>query len=376
MKVLSLSLLCIMSFYSFSQNQPKNPNGFLIKLGANYVDNSGDSNPFKFLTSFKKGAFSQPLKLGVEYRFSDLFSVGVDGSINKWKAPDAVIDLEKITEDQDYFSLDTKLNLYVDEVFNWFSNADWLDLYLDVGVGYFKINEGGLSGNFGGGTNIWLSQKIGLNLTAVSKWTLDETPAKYDTNHLQFSAAVIFKLSNGTKKQALDELNDNTLKVNSESKDVVKDAYAQAAPEIDNNKDVAPNQIESNTEKIDNSENDFDDVAANYILNLSRKIKFKVGNYNFTQESYEDLNRILLRLLEYPNIKLRIEGHADSVGEFNDNEILSKKRANTVKNYLVAGGVNPNNLIVIGKGELYPITSNLTKEGRQKNRRVEIVRID
>lgn len=203
MKKTIFFFLCLISVYAFSQDKPESDESntntskrFLIKLGANYVDSTGESNPFDFLTSSKELAFSSPLKIGVEYRFNELFSIGLDGSANKWKAPDAVIDSERLVEDQNYFAIDGKLNFYIDEAFNWFTKTDWLELYLDAGLGYFKVNGGNFSGNFGGGANIWISQKVGLNFDAVAKWVLDAHPERYNTNHFQVSASVIFRSAN------------------------------------------------------------------------------------------------------------------------------------------------------------------------------------
>ena len=65
-------------------------------------------------------------------------------------------------------------------------------------------------------------------------------------------------------------------------------------------------------------------------------------------------------------------GHADSIGSDAYNQRLSVRRAESVKAYLVSKGIEPNRVYTEGKGEKQPVASNKTKEGRQKNRRVEI----
>lgn len=65
-------------------------------------------------------------------------------------------------------------------------------------------------------------------------------------------------------------------------------------------------------------------------------------------------------------------GHTDSIGTEQYNQGLSERRANSVKEYLVSKGVDPNRIYVEGKGETQPIASNATREGRAQNRRVEI----
>ena len=65
-------------------------------------------------------------------------------------------------------------------------------------------------------------------------------------------------------------------------------------------------------------------------------------------------------------------GHTDSIGSDAYNQKLSVRRAEAVKAYLVSKGVEPNRIYTEGKGEKQPVASNKTKEGRAKNRRVEI----
>ncbi|MBO4790317.1 MAG: OmpA family protein [Oxalobacter sp.] len=65
-------------------------------------------------------------------------------------------------------------------------------------------------------------------------------------------------------------------------------------------------------------------------------------------------------------------GHTDSTGTVAYNQKLSERRANAVKSYLVSQGVDGEKIVTEGKGELQPIADNSTREGRAKNRRVEI----
>jgi len=75
------------------------------------------------------------------------------------------------------------------------------------------------------------------------------------------------------------------------------------------------------------------------------------------------------------DIKLEViiaVGHADRIGTPKYNQRLSERRAAAIKSYLVGKGVADNRVYTEGKGEKQPVASNATKEGRQKNRRVEI----
>ena len=78
-------------------------------------------------------------------------------------------------------------------------------------------------------------------------------------------------------------------------------------------------------------------------------------------------------LLNYPSLRLTIEGHTDITGSAETNQTLSGQRANAVRNYLVSQGLNAGSLSAQGLGTNNPVADNGTAEGRQKNRRVEII---
>lgn len=81
----------------------------------------------------------------------------------------------------------------------------------------------------------------------------------------------------------------------------------------------------------------------------------------------------LVNVLKETNWTLTLIGHTDNIGNDADNLILSKKRADAVKNYLVSKGISDVRIYTIGKGETEPLVSNETSQGREKNRRVEFI---
>ena len=117
--------------------------------------------------------------------------------------------------------------------------------------------------------------------------------------------------------------------------------------------------------------------SKNISLNLESAgaILFSKDNPNFTQDSYPVLIKIIEILKQHPETQFKIQGHTDSSGDYEANQRLSKTRANAVRNYLISGGIPSENLIAEGFGETRPVASNLTKEGQQLNRRVEIITI-
>lgn len=102
-------------------------------------------------------------------------------------------------------------------------------------------------------------------------------------------------------------------------------------------------------------------------------IYFNSGKVTFRSEDVPTRIATIASILRnYPNLKFIIEGHTDSVGSDHDNLLLSKERADVVRNVLIISGMNPENLSTIGYGESRPIESNITTKGRAANRRIEI----
>jgi len=79
---------------------------------------------------------------------------------------------------------------------------------------------------------------------------------------------------------------------------------------------------------------------------------------------------------KYPDRKIVVEGHTDSRGSAEYNMLLSKRRADSVKNALVEKGIDESRIMTRGYGETHPAASNKTAAGRQQNRRVEVIILD
>jgi OmpA-OmpF porin, OOP family len=104
-------------------------------------------------------------------------------------------------------------------------------------------------------------------------------------------------------------------------------------------------------------------------------IHFAFGKSTINRGSYPLLNNVAEHLRKYPDVKLEIQGHTDSIGSAVYNRKLSADRAAAVKNYLAGKGIAPGRLTAKGYGMSSPIASNKTKAGRAKNRRTEFMPI-
>jgi outer membrane protein OmpA-like peptidoglycan-associated protein len=102
-------------------------------------------------------------------------------------------------------------------------------------------------------------------------------------------------------------------------------------------------------------------------------VLFDSGQYTLKPAARERLARIAGIVLAYPELKLEIEGHTDSLGSDSFNQSLSEKRAATVRDYLLDSSVPMSNVVACGFGKTRPIAANNTANGRKLNRRVEMI---
>jgi outer membrane protein OmpA-like peptidoglycan-associated protein len=112
--------------------------------------------------------------------------------------------------------------------------------------------------------------------------------------------------------------------------------------------------------------------ARGLIVNMS-DVLFDTGQYTLKPDTKISLAKVAGILLAYPGLSVQVEGFTDSVGSDAYNQTLSDKRAETVKNFLVAQGVSPNNITSQGFGKNDPVADNSTALGRSQNRRVNMV---
>jgi OOP family OmpA-OmpF porin len=104
---------------------------------------------------------------------------------------------------------------------------------------------------------------------------------------------------------------------------------------------------------------------------LVEGIEFNVGSSSLP--STRTLDEVAALLKAYPTARIRVEGHTDAVGTPSTNESLTQAQAEAVKGYLVQRGVAADRIDAAGLGERQPRASNDTPEGRDRNRRIEIV---
>jgi len=105
-------------------------------------------------------------------------------------------------------------------------------------------------------------------------------------------------------------------------------------------------------------------------------VNFETDRAVLTSDSMGVLEKVAASLKDWPEVRVEIGGHTDSTGSDAHNLNLSQRRAEAVRSYLIDQGVDASRLTAKGYGEKKPIADNNAREGRAKNRRVELTRLD
>jgi outer membrane protein OmpA-like peptidoglycan-associated protein len=146
------------------------------------------------------------------------------------------------------------------------------------------------------------------------------------------------------------------------------DSLRQAADAANAQLDQAMTQLRSLVVEM----TDLKQTARGLVISLS-DILFDLGQASLKPGADDNVRKISAVLKQYPDHKISVEGYTDSTGSDVFNQQLSENRALAVRNALVAGGLDSTVISVHGYGKANPVATNATPDGRQQNRRVEIV---
>ena len=102
-------------------------------------------------------------------------------------------------------------------------------------------------------------------------------------------------------------------------------------------------------------------------------LTFLPGKPDLDADSQPVIDRVIAMMQRHPDLQLEIDGHTDNTGNASFNDTLSRERAVTVRGMLIDGHIAKKRLTAVGLGGSQPITSETTAEGREKNRRIELV---
>ena len=113
--------------------------------------------------------------------------------------------------------------------------------------------------------------------------------------------------------------------------------------------------------------------ARGVVITLTGSVWFVTGKWELLPTAQEKLNDVAKALKDQGYKNILVEGHTDSVGSAKDNLELSRKRAESVREYLVSRGIDANKIQAKGIGKERPVADNSTADGRANNRRVELI---
>lgn len=192
------------------------------------------------------------------------------------------------------------------------------------------------------------------------------------------------KTAIATETAKMNAAQDQVERAEAERKEVLLVARKAEAEAAERKAQQAIQELESVKEEAKNAQKRAEEMASRIneleakqterglVLTLS-DVLFDFNSSDLKPGSKRVVQELTSFLNEYPNRKIQIEGHTDSIGSEEYNEQLSMRRANSVKDALVSNGVNSTKIRTVALGEQYPVASNINEAGRQQNRRVEII---
>lgn len=127
----------------------------------------------------------------------------------------------------------------------------------------------------------------------------------------------------------------------------------------------------ASTPKIEDTE--IVETERGLVITLGAKVLFDFNKFSLKKGAMKTLKEVANLLKMYPDNKIAVEGHTDWKGGTAYNQKLSENRAKSVRDYLIKEGVESDRIKMVGHGKLKPVASNDTADGREQNRRVEIV---
>ncbi|MEA3523493.1 MAG: OmpA family protein [Campylobacterota bacterium] len=343
-------------------------------LSASYVDHIGArvgiSKAIMSEHDTSKVDTKEVESLGPLYDLSAVFNVSDEGFFSEYKP---YLDYSGRYYDSRVINVAT-LGLY-----HGFGSWKGFEPYAAAGLGYSFLNwravplgntsskdhgSSSISGSLEGGLNYKLTDAFDLTFGArfdvyrmETKFkTEDHTTTQSDDYALSALVGIRFYFDRGAKKVA-----DKIEATPKATPAVVAPVVAAA---------VSP-EVESETTAVGAVA-----VAPCDLSSIKRSVYFDYASPDIAQRSEADMKVVADCLKDHPDTKVEFEGHTDSIGSKAFNQKLSEKRAVSAKAFVAAKGINTSRIATSGRGELDPVASNKTEDGRAQNRRVDILFVD
>ena len=200
----------------------------------------------------------------------------------------------------------------------------------------------------------------------------------HDTEEVQHLATLASQRVDIARAAAEKQVAEAQIQQGTEDRDqVLLDARTREAQRAQQQAQVATSQAQAATSQVQQLQQELAALKAKQterglVLTLG-DVLFETGKAELRPGALQNLYPLVTFLQKYPERRAVIEGYTDSVGSDAYNLDLSERRADAVRDFLLQNGVNPAQLTTRGYGKASPVASNATAEGRQQNRRVELI---
>jgi outer membrane protein OmpA-like peptidoglycan-associated protein len=173
-------------------------------------------------------------------------------------------------------------------------------------------------------------------------------------------------------KEAQMKADAEKAQADAEAKQAAEEARTEAAQEEAQRARAATAALRAQLLQQLNSVLQTTDSPRGLVVNMA-DVLFDFGKYNLKPDAQIKLAKLAGIIQAHPGLHLAIEGHTDNIGSDEANMKLSQQRADAVRDFLIQQGLAPSTVSALGLGKADPVADNSTSEGRQKNRRVEII---
>lgn len=328
--------------------------------------------------------------VGVSKHFSNRWSLSARAStatISKW-GEFGEVDESVLVDNLKYYGLDAMVN------FNILKEAR-LNPYVGLGGGYTWIEEGpfntfslnnGTDNLVGAGTvngalgvNYKLTDQFGLKLETLYKHVFED----YLPKHWQHSLSITynFGMSKSEEEEPLDSDGDGVADAQDLCPDQAGEAIFAGCPDSDgdgipDSLDKCPNVKNTDAScstKAPQQTTQIQEQPKPKEVTYNRALYFELKSAELDNNAKEILDAIISASKDADRYTISVSGHADATGTEGFNNKLSEQRAMRVKSYMVANGINENQINTSYFGESQPKADNTTAKGRALNRRAEMV---
>jgi outer membrane protein OmpA-like peptidoglycan-associated protein len=204
---------------------------------------------------------------------------------------------------------------------------------------------------------------------ATAEKAFIEDPDSYTARDLAYIADRKAKMAEGLAKSALEKA--ATEKANKDYEKAQSEILQSAKADLVESERIANEKDKQLTDALTKLAAKEDERGL--VIILSGSILFASDKATLLPAAQNKLNEVAQALLESKERRITIEGHTDSQGSIEYNNVLAQKRADAVRSYIISLGYPSNLIYAKGVGEERPIANNNSPEGRANNRRVEII---